>query len=306
MLAGLCLLVLPGLPVLPSDRLDPSEWARAAAFSLRAGHVVVRAGLLFGAAPTVLRSIGIEHAADACHRMFGPVAPGGPIVGWASGVTLVVLTSRARHARSRQRASYRRMMVEPWVGVHQRVGDLDLVTLPVAEPVAFAVPLGAGQIVISDGLVAALEPSELAAVVAHEASHIRHRHDRHLLAAVVVQHAYGWLRPVVASTATVQLAIERWADEDAAGTPERRPVVRDALAKTTATLLAPTLAFASTCTVLQRLAALDGEPPTPTAGARLAALGPLIAAAVVTAVLVGLWSTYTHHGLLGIVGFCPG
>jgi Zn-dependent protease with chaperone function len=304
-LAGLCLLVVPGLQVLPSDRLDPSEWARAAAFSLRAGHAVVRAGLLFGAAPTVLRGIGIEHAAEACHRMFGPVAPGGPIVGWASGVMFVVLTAQARAARSRQRAGYRSMVVEPWVGVHQRAGDLDLVTLPVAEPVAFAVPLGPGQIVISEGLVATLEPSELEAVIAHEASHLRHRHDRHLMAAAVVQQAYGWLPPVAASTATVQLAVERWADEDAAGTPERRPVVRDALAKTTATLLAPTLAFASTCTVLQRLAALDGAPPSPTARTRLAALGPLFAAALVTAVLVGLWSTYTHHGLLGIVGFCP-
>jgi Zn-dependent protease with chaperone function len=303
--AGLCLLVLPGLRVLPSERLDPSEWARAAAFSLRTGHVVVRAGLLFGAAPTVLRTLGVEHVADACHRMFGPVAPGGPVVGWASGFAFVLLTGRARQARTRQRAGYRSTMVESWVGLHERAGGVDLVTLPLTEPVAFAVPLGAGQIVISQGLVDALEPAELDAVVAHEASHLRHRHDRHLIAAAVAQHAYGWLAPVAASAATVQLAVERWADEDAAGTPERRPVVRDALAKTTATLLGPALAFASTCTVLQRLDALDDGPPAPTVGTRFAALAPLVAAAVVTAVLVGLWSTYTHHGLLGIIGFCP-
>ena len=305
MVAGLCLLVLPGLRVLPSNRLDPSEWARAAAFSLRAGHVVVRAGLLFGAAPTVLRAIGVDQAADACHRMFGPVAPGGPIVGWASAAAFAALTARARQALSRQRAGYESTMVEPWVGVHDRTRGVDVVTLPLTVPVAFAVPLGGGQIVISQGLVDSLEPAEMDAVVAHEASHLRHRHDRHLTAAAVAQHAYGWFAPVTASAATVQLAVERWADEDAARALERRPVVRDALAKTVAAVLGPTLAFASTCTVLQRLDALDAEPPAPTVRTRFAALGPLVAAAVAPTALIVAWSTYTHHGLLGIVGFCP-
>ena len=304
-LAGLVLLALPGLRILPFGQLNPAEWARAATLSLRAGYAITRLGLLFGAGPTILRAVGVEHAADACHRMFGPVAPGGPLVGWASAAGFTWLTLSRRAARRAQREGFARTQVEPWLGAHETHDGVDVVTLPLHEPVAYAVPLGKGQIVISDGLAQALEPAELRAVIAHETSHLRNRHDRHLGVAATVERAFGWLVPIRASTANVRLAIERWADEDAAPTQTERHLVRDALAKTTSSLLGPALAFAATCTVLERLDALDEEPPAPGTRTRIAALGPLVAAGLATIVLLGLWSTYTHHGLLGVLGFCP-
>lgn len=303
--AGLLLLSLPGLRALPLGQLTPGEWTRAVALALRIGHVTIRLGLLFGAAPTVLRALGIEHAADACQQMFGPVAPGGPVVGWACAIALCALTSLGVAARRAHRSMLDRTHVEPWVGEHQRRGSIDVVTLPVDTPVAYAVPIGHGQIVLSAGLVAALEPAELEAVIAHERSHLRRRHDRYLQAAAVAERAYRWLWPAMAGAATLRLAIERWADEDAAGTPAERTVVRTALAKTTSSLLGPALAFASTCTVLQRLDALEDDPPAPAVRTRLAALAPLLAAGVLIVALLGVWSTYSHHGLLGILGFCP-
>ena len=48
--------------------------------------------------------------------------------------------------------------------------------LPVQAPVAFTLPRGRGGIVVSEGLVATLDPSELAAVLAHEQTHLRQRH----------------------------------------------------------------------------------------------------------------------------------
>lgn len=304
-LAGICLMILPGVGLLPFRRLHPAEWARAAAFALRAGHMTVRLGLFFGAAPTVLRATGVEHAAEMCHRMFGPVAPGGPLVGWASAAGFVALTVAAHRARAAQRTGHRSVLVEGWLGVHETVDGVDVVTVPASEAFAYAVPVGPGQIVLSQGLVDALDPFELEAVVAHEQSHLRHRHDRFLLAAEVARRAYGWMPPVAASAAMLQLGLERWADEDAAGGPGRREVVRDALAKTTATLLGPALAFSSTCTLVPRLHALDGAPPTPNRATRFAALGPLAVAGLLTFALLAVWSTYSHHGLLGIMGFCP-
>ncbi|HLS74363.1 MAG TPA: M56 family metallopeptidase [Actinomycetaceae bacterium] len=48
--------------------------------------------------------------------------------------------------------------------------------LPVQAPVAFSLPRGRGGIVVSEGLLAALDPPELAAVLAHEQTHLRQRH----------------------------------------------------------------------------------------------------------------------------------
>src|SRR3546814_12301209 len=75
--AGVGLIVLPGTLVRRWDRLRPSEWTRLNRASLWLGLWAVRAGLLLSAAPTVLRAAGIEHAAAACHELFGPVLPGG-------------------------------------------------------------------------------------------------------------------------------------------------------------------------------------------------------------------------------------
>ena len=73
--AGVGLIVLPGTLVRRWDRLRPSEWTRLNRASLWLGLWAVRAGLLLSAAPTVLRAAGIEHAAAACHELFGPVLP---------------------------------------------------------------------------------------------------------------------------------------------------------------------------------------------------------------------------------------
>jgi Zn-dependent protease with chaperone function len=303
---GLLLLTLPGLRILPLGELNPAEWTRAVKVALHAGVLTTRLGLLFGAAPTVLRAIGVDHAANACHRMFGPVAPGGPVVGWAAAIACAWFTIRVHQGRCDQRRALERTQVEPWVGTHDERDGIDVVTLPVSELLAYAVPLAGGQVVISEGLLADLEPAEVEVVLAHEASHLTNHHERHLSVAASVDRSFGWFAPARASTQRLRLGIERWADEDAATTPARRAQVRAALAKTTASLLGPALAFSSTCTVLHRLDALDDGPPDPTSRTRVAALAPLLTTGLFAAVLLGMWSTYSHHGLMGLLGICLG
>lgn len=68
-------------------------------------------------------------------------------------------------------------------GRETTVLDHRVLILAVQAPVAFTLPRGRGGIVVSEGLLATLSPSELAAVLAHEQTHLRQRH--HLITALL-------------------------------------------------------------------------------------------------------------------------
>lgn len=105
--------------------------------------------------------------------------------------------------------------------------DVDgLIVVEDSRPVAFAVP---GRMVVSRGLLRGLDADERRAVLAHEESHVRHRHYLHVQLAAVAAAAQPLLRPVLPA---VRLAVERWADEDAVRAVGRRRAVARALAKT--------------------------------------------------------------------------
>lgn len=303
-LSGITLLVLPGLRILPVGDVPPAEWARLAAGSVRAGLLALQTGLVLGAAPTVLRSIGFEDVADVCHRIAGPVMPAGSSAGWASAAAAVAFTWRSRVARRRVAAAHAAAHVEAWLGRHRRDDDVDVVVLPAEVPAAYAVPGPPPQVVLTTGLCDALSEDEVAAVVRHERSHLRHRHDHHLTVASVADDAVGWLPGVRRSTAAVRLAVERWADEDAAA-GSGRSVVREALLKATAMSLGPTPAFSAVGTVTARLSALERPAPTGATLARAAVATP-IASLVLTVALVAVgWIAFTHHGVFGAIGYCP-
>lgn len=88
-----------------------------------------------------------------------------------------------------------------------------LVVIDHDRPDAFATPGAAGRIVITTGLLRALTPDQRRALLAHEASHITHRHAWWLLGSALATAA----NPLLARTdRAVAHAVERWADEDAA------------------------------------------------------------------------------------------
>jgi len=110
--------------------------------------------------------------------------------------------------------------------------------------VAFA-RTGGGGVVVSTGMLAALDADERRAVLAHEHAHLRHRHDRFLVVACL---ASGVL-PLLPAAAQLRRCLERWADEEAAIEVGGRAIVARAIAR----------------------AALCSSPDT---GAALALLGP--------------------------------
>jgi hypothetical protein len=75
------------------------------------------------------------------------------------------------------------------------------------------VPGRTPQIVVSEGLVAELDPPRLQAVVAHEAAHLRLHHRLYLVAVAMVEHTVGALPVIRRSTMAIRGALEVWADE---------------------------------------------------------------------------------------------
>ncbi len=303
--AGVALLLLPGQAARVGARLRPAEWSRLAFASAWMGLGAVRAGLFLTAAPTVLRGVGVEEVAEACHRITGPIMPGGSLVGWAAAGTFAVVAVRGRQLRQRAGRIQRLARIESWLGEHRPIPGGSLVVLPCDELLAYAAPGSPTQVVVSRRLDATLDEDELHAVIRHELAHVHHHHARYLLLLQVIDGLFGWLPGMSATTGAIRLAVERCADEEAAAVPASRDAVRRALERVTETMLAPIPTFTAAWTIGQRLLALAEAPPAPTVAQRVAVGAPMAGLMVVVAGTFAMWSSYTHHGLFGLIGCCP-
>lgn len=306
LLGGLCLLALPGAARRLGRQFAPCEWARLSAVLLVTGAVVVWLSAVLFAGPTVLRAAGIPRLAEACERMLEPLAPGGPIMGWSAFALVLALPLLTGVGVARARRDQRRFQIEAGLGEHHRFGPHELVVLPTDEVLALSVAGCSSQIVVSQGVVDTLSPSELAAVVRHEAAHLEHRHQRFLLLAAALEHGFAVVPFIRPSTRALRTALERWADEVAAGEDSAsRAVLRRALLGVTLALVNPAVAaFAAAETVIERLDALDGRVTRPSIVRRAAVYLP--AAMVSTAVLLalGAWAS-DLWALLAMSGRCP-
>jgi hypothetical protein len=267
--SGLALLTLPAVARPLGRRLHPSEWARLSLVAVAGGAVVMEVAAVLYAAPTLARSSGVPRLAELCERMLGPLVPGGPTAGWTAAGVAVTLPALAGLGWVRARRIAVRARIEPGLGHHERCGRHELVVLPTEQLVAVSVPAlgacGRDQIVVSEGMVDALGPAEFDAVIHHEVAHLRHGHHRYLAVAAAVDHAFAWFWPARLATAALRVALERWADEEAAQAGGDRGAVRDALLAVTARLVAgpAVAAFSPAETIAERLDALDAEAVRP-------------------------------------------
>jgi hypothetical protein len=153
-----------------------------------------------------------------------------------------------------------------------------LVVLDNERPDAFATPGAGGRIVVTTGLLRALAADERRALIAHEKSHLAHRHAWWLLAAELAVAANPMLGPTVRA---IGHAVERWADEDAAQAVTDRRLVARTLARTALLIrAAPARQEALPAAggdVPGRVRALLGPPPRPR----------VVPLAVLAALLVG-------------------
>jgi hypothetical protein len=102
------------------------------------------------------------------------------------------------------------------------------------------------------------------------------------------------------------VALERWADEEAAGdTASAREAVRSALLGVTWALVSPELAaFSAADTVMERLRALESAPSRPTAMHQALVYAPGVVPIFGVAVALGVWAGNLRL-LLAMAGRCP-
>jgi hypothetical protein len=150
-------------------------------------------------------------------------------------------------------------------------------------PHAYAVGGRRPRIVVSRGLLRSLTTDERRAVLAHEAAHVRHRHDLHLIVLRLSVSLNPFLRPFLPAG---ELAVERWADEETAAAVGDRTLVARTLLRAalvgTGTAHRPHGALAhSSSDVGRRIRALLQAPPRPRWS--MTAIAWLLLAATITA-----------------------
>lgn len=259
---GWALLALPGAARHRRNLLEPATEARLTASSLAIGSGLVGFGLVSMSVPTLLDGIGAHHLAAFCRRLIHDVLAGGHLGGGAAALLMTVLSVRAVAGWRRLRRIQRAAAVEPWVGHHHRAGDnYELVVLPTTAFIALTVGGSVAQVVVSNGLVAALTEDELTMVIRHELAHLRERHHYYLTMAALVDAVFGWVPMVRSSTQAMRLAVERSADEEAAGAdPLARRVLYSALTAAAGCPPQPgTVSFGGVEMLLERLRALESN-----------------------------------------------
>lgn len=216
---GVVALMLPGMRSANLWHGRPQWFVPMNAIALVLGLAAVTAGLALSV------GVGAVHliAGASLLTYSGHLAPGGIIVSAAStGLLAFVVVTAIRSVRGARRA-IATARADSWLGQHTTHHDLDVVIVPTDDVVAYAVGHRDRQVVISEGLRDRLDRDEVAFVIDHERAHLQRGHRRYLLLATVVDAVFGAASLVARSTLALRLAIERVADEDAAG---RDPVRR--------------------------------------------------------------------------------
>jgi Zn-dependent protease with chaperone function len=221
-----CVPVLVGLGVAGAARRVAVRLAPPVAVVLLTAlalSVALATGLLLclGAVVALAELTGLWHWVPALVRARVPLSP---VLGIAGGVVASGLfASAGAHAvrvgvRARREAVAARLLGPAPAG---------LVVVDDPVPVAYAVPGRPGRIVVSAAALRALPPVQRAALLAHEAAHLRCRHHVYVQLGRLAAAANPMLRPVAAA---LELAVERWADEAAAREVGDRSAVGRAVA----------------------------------------------------------------------------
>jgi hypothetical protein len=219
----------------------------AVALAAAASDLARRASPQVGATTVVAGALTVALAADtALGVLVGArlldAAPLATLLGWrherpapipvpvpislVAAIALVLVAARA-WADWRRAAAARRGLR----ALHHDAPAGELIVVRSPTVLAHALPGGRdgrGRIVVSDGMLRQLDPGERRVLLAHERSHLRHRHDRYRRLVRVAARINPLVRPAIAAT---DYLLERWADEDAANTVGSRRLVARALAR---------------------------------------------------------------------------
>jgi Zn-dependent protease with chaperone function len=252
-------------------RLPPARSAIVLTAVAAGAAVAVLWGLALVAFGYVVQIPWVAELGGWCHL----VLPSDDRVPAVFGLLSLAAVAIAAVRLLRWRRSMRRLMAS--LAVHD--GPVEVLELD--APTAFAVPGDPGHIVVSRGMLDALDDEGRAVLFAHEQAHLDQRHHRLVRIAECAATVVPLLRPVLAA---VHFATERSADEAAVEVVGDRVAVARAIARAAlaGSASAPPLTLAMTSsTVPARVEALLAQPRSRPALTAVFAFGLFVLAAVV-------------------------
>lgn len=224
LMCGLVAVALPALRPHPLIEASPRWFARLASVTVVIGLVCILTALALSTAVGGLHLLRGTPSEPVDH--LAPEGVPGSLVAAALlawiATRCAMFTSRSARARSIARA-------DGWLGQHEPMDDHDLVVLPTVDPVAYNVPGRRAQVVISEGLAAQLDDEMLRFVIDHERAHLRAKDRRNVLVALALETAVPFVPWTTRTATSIRVAVERAADEEAAGVEptRRRRLARD-------------------------------------------------------------------------------
>jgi hypothetical protein len=275
---SLVLLYLPLAMGRLGRRMEARRWYRAVVVSLFTGAVGLYVSAVSVALPEVLRVLGAERLARICDELLGHLPHGASFIGWAAFVVAVSMSVAAWWTLRVLAHALDGLHVEPGIGRHLPLGSFEMVVLPTEEQIAYSRQGRPGQIVISEGTIDALTGPELDVLIQHERAHLERGHEPVLRGLIVLRRIYGWMPGIRTSEEIARLAIERDADEAAAGTViSKRAALADALLSLSVRSFPKMLpAFAGSDALDERIAWMRGE-MSPLGARQQRVLGALLA-----------------------------
>jgi Zn-dependent protease with chaperone function len=257
-------------------------WSVVAALGLAGLTLAVHATALGG---------GLSHLIGACVlRLRATYAtPGGATVAnlgliLAGAVVARTTLTAATHLRAAGQQALRHAQTARLAGRPEPALGAVLVEHP--EPTAYCVAGRQPTVILTTGAVAALDPAQLQAVLAHERAHLAGRHHRLLAMARIGRRVLPFVPLMRDADIQVARLVELHADDAATRASDPRSLATALVVLATAASPAPALAAAAT-DALQRIHRLLG-PAEPLGPVRRHLLRATAAALALTPVLLAL------------------
>ena len=234
-----------------------AAWSVVAALGLAGLTLAVHATALGG---------GLSHLIGACVlRLRSEYAtPGGAAVAGlglilAGAVLARTAVTATTHLRAVGRQALRHAQTARLVGVPEPA--LGALLVEDSRPAAYCVAGRHPTVVLTTGAVAALNPGQLDAVLAHERAHLAGHHHRLLAVARICRQVLPFLPLMQYADAQVARLVELHADDAAKRVRGPRPLATALVALATSGSPAPALAAAATDTVQRIHRLLDPAEP---------------------------------------------
>lgn len=285
----------PALTRWAGPRLRPTAalWAlTGTACVLAGGWLAALGGLLLAGALTVSALARLGHLIRPLNIAPAVVAyPATALAVGALAVCAYAMTRSSLRQLRRYRTAHAQLQDAP------TAGDLSVLDRPEAD--AYALPGNPGRIVVTSGMLRALDGPEREALLAHERAHLAGRHHYFLAAADLATRCHPALRGLCDA---IGLAVERVADEAAAtAVGDRhltaRAIGRAALAGKTGRVARPAFAAgAAGGPVPQRVKALL-QPAATHPGLAVAAACLLLACSAATGAGTTAGLVSLHHSV---------